>query len=185
MIPAILRRRRYSLAVAVGDPRCSACSSAGWSACRCCAASRSAASGTLVGQPAPRSRRPTSTAATGHWPMRAAGSRGSTSGPPSCDPCRTEMPAMQRHRRGVRRRAARPRRRLGRGPRRGRGLRRSVRRDVPDPARSRPRDLLRWAGTDGLPRHYFIGAAGHGAARGHRSAGPGSDGRDRRGAPRS
>ena len=41
-----------------------------------------------------------------------------------------------------------------------------------------------WAGTDGLPRHYFIGESGNGPARGHRSAGPRAHGRDHRRAAR-
>ncbi len=45
-------------------------------------------------------------------------------------------------RRGVSRRAAHPRRRLGRGTRQRRRLRRSLRRHLPDPARPGPRDLL-------------------------------------------
>ena len=53
----------------------------------------------------------------------------------------------------------------GEGTRRRRGLRESVRRHLPDPARPGARAYYRWAGTDGLPRHYFVGEAGPCCAR--------------------
>ena len=61
----------------------------------------------------------------------------------SCEPCRTEMPAMQRIAEEYADELLDPRRELGRGGRLRRRLRGSVRRDVSDPARPWPRHLLR------------------------------------------
>ena len=77
----------------------------------------------------------------------------------NCEPCRTEMPAMQRLA------DAYGDRLLVLGvdwgeSRLGRRLRRPIRDRLPDPARPDPRQLLPLVGLDGLPRHYFVDGEG-------------------------
>ena len=183
MIPALLRRRRGSLLWLIAHRRrwrsCSAC----WPAIPLLRGDPRRAH-RLAGRPgrARRWRRRTSTAAAGRWPTADGRLVWVNFWATSCEPCRTEMPAMQRLA------EAYPDELLILGVDWGEGRdavadfvdRYGV--DVPDPARPDARDLLplgrdRWPAAALLHRRR-----GDRPARGDRSAGPGADGGDPRGA---
>ena len=159
MIPAALRRRRGSLAWLLGIIALGALLL--WLATiPLLRGTPEGRAGALVGQPAPPLVAEDLTGRT--WSSADAGGRivWVNFWATSCEPCRTEMPAMERLA------AAYPDDLLVLGVNWGEersqvadfveryGITYPV---LLDPGLER---YYRWAGTDGLPRHYFIGEAG-------------------------
>ena len=160
MIPAALRRRRWQPAWLVGIVALASCSP--WLATiPLLRAPTDGRFGSLVGQPAPEL---TGEDLDGPRVVAAMTADGRivwvNFWATSCEPCRTEMPAMQRLA------DAYPGELLILGVDWGEG--RDAVADFVDrygveyPILLDPslENYYRWAGTDGLPRHYFIGAEG-------------------------
>ena len=159
MIPAILRRRRYSLLWLLGLVAL-AIVLAVLATIPLLRGSPDGRIGSLVGQPAPELAVEDLDGRT--WSLADADGRlvWVNFWATSCEPCRTEMPAMQRLA------TAYPDELLVLGVDGGEG-RDAVtdfveRYGVTYPILLDPTlaTYYRWAGTDGLPRHYFIGAEG-------------------------
>ena len=158
----------------------------GWPRSRSCAATPTGAIGRSVGQPAPAlERSTTSTAAT--WTLADADGRlvWVNFWATSCEPCRTEMPAMQRLAEdyadellvlGVNWGEERERGRRLRG-----ALRRRRTRSCSTPA---SRSTTTGPAPMGCRATTSSASRGHGPARGRRAARSGAHGRDRRRAPR-
>jgi cytochrome c biogenesis protein CcmG/thiol:disulfide interchange protein DsbE len=159
MIPAILRRRRYSLLWLLAIVAL-ATVLAVLATVPLLRGEPDGRNGSLVGQPAPLLSAEGLDGRT--WSVADAGGRlvWVNFWATSCEPCRTEMPAMQRLATEY------PDELLILGVDWGEG--RDVVTDfverygVTYPILLDPtlETYYRWAGTDGLPRHYFIGAEG-------------------------
>ncbi|MEO6577921.1 MAG: TlpA disulfide reductase family protein, partial [Candidatus Limnocylindria bacterium] len=159
MIPAILRRRRWSLAWLIGIVGIAVLLGV-LATIPVLRGTPDGRSGPLVGQPAPAL---TGTDLDGRtWSLDDVGGRlvWVNFWATSCEPCRTEMPAMQRLA------EAYPDELLILGVDWGEGGDAVAdfvdRYGVLYPILLDPGlvNYYRWAGTDGLPRHYFIGAEG-------------------------
>lgn len=159
MIPAVLRRRRYSLLWLIAIAALSV-TLAVLALVPVLRAPDDGSFGTLVGRPAPELR---ATALDGtSWSLANADGRlvWVNFWATSCEPCRTEMPAMQRLAEAY----ADDLVILGVdwGEERAAVVDFVERYGVEYPILLDPglENYYRWAGTDGLPRHYFIGEAG-------------------------
>ena len=159
MIPAILRRRRYSL-LWLSAILLLALLLAWLVSVPLLRGEPIGRSGTLVGQPAPSLEAPDLEGRD--WTLADAGGRITWVNfwATSCEPCRTEMPAMQRMAEeysdeilvlGV-----------NWGEEAGSVADFAERYGVTYPILLDPglENYYDWAGTDGLPRHYFIGQSG-------------------------
>ncbi len=159
MILAVLRRRRWSLAWLIGIIGL-AIALGVLATIPLLRGTPDGRSGPLVGQPAPDVRLEDLAGRT--WSLDDAEGRlvWVNFWATSCEPCRTEMPAMQRLA------AAYPDELLILGVDWGEGADAVTdfvdRYGVEYPILMDPtlETYYRWAGTDGLPRHYFIGAEG-------------------------
>ncbi len=159
MIPAILRRRRWSLAWLIGIVGLAVALGV-LATIPLLRGTPDGRGGPLVGQPAPELGLPDADGRT--WSLGDADGRlvWVNFWATSCEPCRTEMPAMQRLAEAYAGELLILGVNWGEGADAVAGFVDRYAIDYPILLDPTLETYYRWAASDGLPRHYFIGAEG-------------------------